>query len=58
MTPYYNSDRILFYGNFSTTVNVAENLSKQNTQICGRLRQNRRCYPDIFRSKKLKKGEV
>lgn len=58
MRPYYNNGRTLFCDNFYTTVNVAENLAKQNTQICGTFRQNRRCYPNILRSKKLKKGEV
>lgn len=58
MRPYYDNGRIRFCDNFYTTVNVAENLAKQITQICGTFRQNRWCYPHMLRFKKLKKGEV
>lgn len=58
LSPFLDVGRVLFCDNFYTNVEVAENLAKRNTKICGTYRKNRKCYPKCLNSKQLKKGEV
>lgn len=50
--------RIVIADNFYNSVNMAEELLKKKTYLCGTLRSNRRGLPKCIVAKKIKKGEV
>ncbi|KAL0830142.1 hypothetical protein ABMA28_003599 [Loxostege sticticalis] len=50
--------RIVITDNFYNSVNMAEELLKKKTYLCGTLRSNRRGLPKCIVAKKNKKGEV
>lgn len=53
-----NEGRIVITDNFYNSTNLAEELIKNKTFLCGTLRANRRGLPKKVVSTKLKKGEI
>jgi len=58
MEPYINLGRCLYVNNWYSSVELAEELLKENTHMVGTLRANRRGNPPDVIGKKLKKGEL
>ncbi|PZC85109.1 hypothetical protein B5X24_HaOG202873 [Helicoverpa armigera] len=53
-----NNGRIIITDNFYNSVELAEELLKRKTFLCGTLRANRKGLPKSIVAKKIKKGEV